>query len=90
MAFLPHYRLLLGVTCTFQGMKQQVQRQAYTYKPQFQAHILFVSSEKSLGERRQIYHFTQALAILWNYFTSKIIASMKYLCALVIGKHTVL
>lgn len=49
-------------------------------------HFVYLK-KKSLLERKQVCHFSQALAMLWNYFTSRIIASVKYLWALIIGKQ---
>lgn len=60
------------------------------HEPQFHAHILFVSEKKPPGERKQIYHSSQALTMLRDHITPKIIASMEYLCALIIGKHSIL
>lgn len=86
-AFLSHCHLLLGVTRTFQGVKWQVQERCIHVRATVSdTHFVYLK-KNSLEDRKQVCHFSQALAMLWNYFISRIIASMKYLCALIIGKQ---
>lgn len=50
-------------------------RDTYSHEPV--SHILLLFLKKSPGERKQIYHFSQARTTLWNYIMSKMTAPIK-------------